>query len=216
MSKGPEQIARSLAAGMRNILGASAVAVLCSIGVGFLIYQSRVFNPYDHAFTFIVDAAVGSLFFYSLRKVSVRESLVLLFFMYLVVMGPVTHAFHAGAALPFTVFFLSVPLAVYVYHDQVVNKHRWESVFPPFIVAGFWGSTTILARLCVDLPRAMFWQRSFLDYPAGILPDVLMGAAVGFGVGLGFFIVDRIRVSNDSNPAAQPGADEEDEPGNLT
>jgi hypothetical protein len=62
-------------------------------------------------------------------------------------------------------------------------------------VAALWGSATILARLCVDLPRASFWERPILAYPIIILPEVLMGIAVGFGVGLGFFIVDRVPVA---------------------
>jgi len=177
------------------IVRASIVSVVCSIGIGLIFYQSRIFNPYNHAFTFIVDAAVGALFFFSLRILRLRDALGFLFIMYLVYLGPLTHAFENGAALGFTPFFLSVPLAVYVYEKMILTAHRWESVFPPLIVAGLWGSTTILARLCVDLPRAAFWQGPFLDYPMLILPDVLMGIAVGFGVGVGFFLVDREPVS---------------------
>jgi len=156
-----------------------------------IFYQSRVFHPHDHAFIFVADAAVGALFFYALRVLTLRDALGLLFVIYLLYMGPLTHAFEYGATLPFTVFFVSVPLAVYVYHTMIFSRHRWENVFPPLILAGFWGSTTILARLCVDLPRAAFWQRPFLDYPVGILPDILMAIGVGFGVGVGFFLVER-------------------------
>ena len=186
---------KPLSAKLSFILRASAIPVVCSIIIGLVFYQSRVFQPHDHAFIFVADAAVGALFFFALRVLTIRDALGLLFVVYLLYMGPLTHAFEYGATLPFTLFFASVPLAVYVYHTMIFSRHHWENLFPPLILAGFWGSTTILARLCVDLPRVAFWQRYFLDYPMLILPDVLMAIAVGFGVGVGFFLVDREPVS---------------------
>ena len=173
------------------ILRASVIPVACSIIIGLIFYPSRVFHPHDHAFIFVADAAVAALFFYSLRVFTLKDALGLLFVIYLLYMGPLTHALQYGATVPFTVFFVSVPLAVYVYHTMIFSRHRWENVFPPLILAGFWGSTTILARLCVDLPRGAFWQRPFLDYPVLILPNILMAIGVGFGVGVGFFLVGR-------------------------
>ena len=183
---------RSFAVRLGYIFRASAVTVFCSLCTGLIFYQGRVLNSHNHASIFIFEAAVGAIFFYSLRTLRLRDALAFLFVMYFIYLGPLTRAFHYGYANTYTVFFLAGPLAVFVYDRMILRRNRWENIFQPLIVAGLWGSTSLLSRLIVDIPRLSRWQYSFLEYLPLIFPYVLMGTALGFGVGLGFYAVERL------------------------
>ncbi len=171
---------------LQLILQWSIVSVICSTIVGLVFYQWAVFNIHNHTFTFIADAALGALFFFTLRFAGWKEAWVVLIVLYLLYMGPLTHAFQHGFTLSYSIFFTVTPLAVLVYYISFYEPRRIASQWHPFLVGALCAATTILARLIIIAIGVQHWYGSWLDFPRAVFPEDWMAFLMGSGMGAGF------------------------------
>ncbi len=172
----------------RLILGWSAVSVLCSVIVGMFFYQGEVFIPYYHTFIFVADAAVSALFFFTLHFVGRKFALFALAVLYVIYIGPLTHASQSGQTLGFTIFFAATPFAVWVYYTNFYEPGRLNTLWHPFVLGGLCASTTILARILVLATGNWHYSGSWLDFPRAVFPEDWMAFLLGVGIGIGFML----------------------------
>ncbi len=171
---------------LRLILQWSIVTVACSILIGLIFYQGAVFNIHSHTFVFVADAALGALFFFTLRFAGWRDALVALAVLYLLYLGPLTHAFQYGYTLTYSIFFATTPLAVLVYFISFYEPRRVAVLWHPLLVGGLCAGTMILARILIVAIGKEPWYGSWLEFPRAVFSEDWMALLQGVGMGTGF------------------------------
>jgi len=152
---------------------------LCTIILGFIFFQFRIFNIHDPLFQFLAYGIVGSVAFALFLQRRYRDAvfaLILLFVLNVIVAGIyrftllVTHSF----------FFLAMVFSILFFERHFYGKMANIEIARPIVLAGI---ITIAFLLVSPILRLLFYSSEgqfhfFSNMPVGFL--------IGLGLGIGF------------------------------
>lgn len=163
----------------RSIISTVFAGSLCTIILGFIFFQFRIFNVHHPLFQFVAYGIVGSVAFALFLQRSYRDAvfaLILLFVLIVIVAGIyrftllVTHSF----------FFLAMVFSILFFERHFYGKMVNIKIARPIVLAGIVAVTFVLASTIL---RLLFYPSEgqfhfFSNMPIGFL--------IGLGLGIGF------------------------------
>ncbi len=166
---------------IEKILLRCLLPIACSAAIGFLIAQWGRFGPYPYVLAFIEDAAVASLFFYSLIYLRRRDAYAVLLIVFLLTLL-VTRSIRPTYVLRDLVNTGGIATAVLLYTRIVRNNPELQRQYYGFVFSGIMGLCNI-AAWCLQL---FFVQYLFSKHqPVGFLRFISFAGFIGFFAGLG-------------------------------
>lgn len=162
--------------------------VACLI-IGFLFFQSRIFNLADNRFVFTMLGFTGALVFSSLLYRNLKDSIILLFAVFLLNII-ICKNHKISFIIRDIAVFSSFGLSIYLYKNWFYNsaeKYKYLRAFGLGVITAilFFTSGLFLIFINVPLERIsidLIIQISFFYLQSGML--------IGLGLGLGFDFAD--------------------------
>jgi hypothetical protein len=174
-----------------DIVRRSFVTVVCCLAVGFVFYRWNIFNYHDPAFQFLAFGIVGSMFFFTLR-VNARNSLAVLFVLFVIHSGLVTRALQHGTLLRDVLFFAAIAGALSLFFVVFYRPRELSRPIDPLVLATLFALTYFIAIVILDAAEGNFWRGFAFSYVTRtLIPLMTYGFLMGFGLGIGIFVTDR-------------------------
>jgi hypothetical protein len=179
---------------VQQILLHSIIPVVCSTAIGFLYYLWNVFNYHFPVFQFIQNAAVASIFYYSLIYLTQRNAFGVLLILFLLVICEM-HSTRLMYVLRDLFYTAAVASAVLLYARQLRTNPSLNGQYYGLVFSGILGVCTVVAwSVQYFLVEFVFRYHP----PMPFTPFVWMAATFGFmtGLGVGVGIVLNRKISS--------------------
>ncbi len=181
----------------RQFILQSMIPILCSIFIGFVFFQGDVFNRHYSAFQFVWSGAVASLFYYMLVLARQRDAFYG-FALLLILTFLITGSDQPTYIIRDILYAGDIGLTVFLYFKYFRQRSPFNCAYPAFMLAGIYGVVYIItAQINLGILRIL----SLHDTGENAVSlastvaffGVLIGFAVGFGIGLSerFFSASR-------------------------
>jgi len=170
------------------------VSLMCCIVIGYIFYQSQIFNRHTGTFSIPVYGLIGSIFFYSMR-VNIKNAFAALLVLFVMDSALVTHA----TRLPYLVRDLlcigALSAAVYIFYKYFYNKNQKERWLEPLILSALAAAFILAATLLLTIINKTLSVVSlqWIYYIAKLY------FLIGLGIGIGIILteepyLDKIRM----------------------
>jgi hypothetical protein len=183
------------ASNYRDLCVETVVAALVCISLGVIVYGWNVFNIYNHKFVFVADGLVGAFVFYSLRRLRARDTIIFVCILFVMQVVLLTGTTGVMRTLLEFVFFVPVPLGCAVLFWSYRKQRSAVRLYDPLILGAFCAALVSVAR-GVYYATMLMNPESSASLP-GIpfsFSETLESFLIGFGIGLGLWILDRSEV----------------------
>lgn len=165
--------------------------VVCSVVIGFVFFHARVFDRHHPAFQFIAISVIASIFYYLLILARPRDAFLGLAFL-LVLQFIIARSTRPVFILRDLLFVGAIGLAILLYFRYFRRPRRPAHLYPPIVLAVFYGLAYLVAGevnlLIISMFSTLSFRESYLTVASSTVP---FGIAVGFAVGCGFALNDK-------------------------
>jgi hypothetical protein len=178
---------------IKKILFNSLVPIVCCILLGLIRYGWIIFSFHSHSFVFIAYGIIGSLFFFTLRDLGLRQALfvaLILAFASELLTKPQQSPLRFVSGL---LFVAALIISIFVYYKYFYLKNR-RSLLNPFVLLFVLVMLFHIVQLGFTLIHPVklrltwgFWFEIF----GSLIPT----AMTGFGIGIGIWISDHSKVN---------------------
>jgi hypothetical protein len=166
--------------------------IACSIVIGYIFFQSDVFNRYSSAFQFLWSGVVATVFYYLLLFLRPRDAyvgLLVLFFLTLLTTGSTRAAY----ILRDIFYVAAIGTSILLYVRFFREGEHLTIAHPAIILAGLFALTNLVL---FELHRGILYS-SGLESTGGTFYSVasvslFFGCLIGFGVGLGITLSEKM------------------------
>jgi hypothetical protein len=166
----------------------SILPVLCSIIIGFVIYQFRVFDRQFGAFQFVWTSIVGSVFYYLLVNLRSRDAFA--GFLLLLMLTFLTTSSTRLAYILRDIFYVAaIGASIFVYFKYFSQIPIGNYAYPPFMLAGIYAVFYMIASEIHFGILSAFGMEGTGGTVIGLASTtsyfgVLIGFAIGTGIAL--------------------------------
>lgn len=184
---------------VQQFLCQSVVPIICSVLIGFIFYQSHVFNRHYGAFQFVWSSVVASVFYYLLGYLRTRDAflgLLLLFFLTLLTTESTRFAFILR-----DIFYVgAIGISIVTYFKYFRDKRRDNRAYPPFVLAGIYAVVYMIAsEIHLAIIQTFAMENTGGDVVSLASTSAFYGVLVGFAVGAGIAVNEELsRVQTNS------------------
>ncbi len=177
----------------QRLLLDSIAPVLCSLIVGFVFFQQYEFELRSPAFQFLLSGVIAAVFYNLLNLTNNRTAfagLIVLFFLTLLTTGSSS----AEYILRDVFYVAGIGASVFICHSVFRQSQSIHPAYAPFLMAGIYGIVNIVAN-----GIHLLLVRGFSLFEAGRTivslaeTSAFFGVLVGFGVGAGISITNKLR-----------------------
>lgn len=187
---------------IRNVLQIVIAGTLSCIVLGYLVYQSSVFQLTHPAFGFILFGFMGSTTFAVLRTSSVSKAAATL--LMLVVLSEVlTKPPEWHFILRDVLFALSIGTSVFVFHRMFYKQLSLIRMARPLILGSLIAISATLVTVVLVLVLSLFSTTFRADPLHSITVNLSNGFLIGLGMGIGFELVSTMRSRTVHQPIAE-------------
>jgi hypothetical protein len=165
--------------------------ISCSIALGYVLYQDRVFNRHYGPFQFVWTAVIATTFYYLLTGSRHRDALAGLFALFFLTIVT-TQSTGVAFILRDIFYFAAITGTVYLFFRYYRRHHVANLLYRPFMIAGIYGSLYVLSS---EVHLAMLnafnigtTGGTFLSIAGS---TAFFGVAIGFALGAGIEINER-------------------------
>jgi hypothetical protein len=165
--------------------------VVCSIAIGYLLFEESVFDRHYGAFQFLWTAVVAASFYYLLLLARPRDAalgaVVLLFLTFLT-----TGSTHAAYILRDIFYWGGIIATVWLYVHYFRGDGSPAFDRPGFLLGGLYAITMIIAsEIHLAVLRALSMETTGGTVVSLANTCAFFGVLIGFAVGSGFAINER-------------------------
>jgi hypothetical protein len=178
------------------------IAALCCVVVGAVVFQGAVVNYSSSHFVFVVFGAVGSIFFFALRETTLRNALALLALLFALFVVVITRSLFQGEILRDALFFIPVPLSVFLFYRWIYTK-RPKKILNPLVLAALVTSVTLVVRILHTATTGFPENVASPPFLLGVLSDLLTAFLLGLGIGVGIEVTEHLHLENDMEPPSE-------------
>jgi hypothetical protein len=165
--------------------------IVCSIVLGYVLYQEHVFDRHYGAFQFVWTAIVASTFYYLLTGARLRDALAGLVGLFILTFFT-TESTHAAFILRDIFYFAAIAGSVYVYFRYFRRHHVASLFYIPFMFAGIYGSLYVVSsEVHLAILSALNMETTGGNTLSIAEVTAFFGVLIGFPLGLGIEINER-------------------------
>jgi hypothetical protein len=187
---------------LRSLVVRTIIAALCCVGVGAVVFQGAVVNYSSPRFAFVVFGVVGSIFFFALRETTLRNALALLVLLFALFAVVITRSLFQGEILGDVLFFIPVPLSVFLFF-RLIYTTRPKNILNPLFLAAFVTSVTLVVRILHTATTGFPDNLASPPFLLGVLSDLLMAFLLGLGIGVGIEVTEHLHLEKEPGPRAE-------------
>jgi hypothetical protein len=149
--------------------------------IGYIFYQSRIFNHRASVFSIPVYGLIGSIFFYSLR-VNVKNALATLLVLFVMNSALITHATRLTYLLRDLFIIGTLSAAIYFFYQYFYNKNPKERWLEPLILSALVATFALVATSILVIINKAINTVTFqwIYYIAKLY--FLIGLGIGIGI----------------------------------
>ncbi len=176
----------------QNIILHSLLPIFCSISIGFIIYQFRVFDRHYGAFQFVWTAIVGSVFYYLL--VNLRDRDALAGFLLLLLLTFLTTESNTASFILRDMFYAgAIGLSVFMYFKYFNQIPVGGYAYPPFMLAGIYSVFYMIAsEIHLGILIAFGLENTGGTIIGLASTSAYFGVLIGFAIGTGIALNQKI------------------------
>jgi hypothetical protein len=187
---------------IKNFFQIVIVGTLSCIILGYLFFQSNVFQLTHSAFGFILFGLMGSTTFAVLRSSSVSKAAATL--LILVVLNEVlTKPPEWHFIVRDVLFALSIGTSVFVFHRMFYKQLSVIRMARPLILGSLIAVSATLVTVVLLLVLSAFSTTFRADPMHSITVNLSIGFLIGIGMGIGFELVSTMRSRTVHQPIAE-------------
>jgi hypothetical protein len=112
----------------------SIVSLICCLVIGYIFYQSQIFNRHASAFSFPVCGVVGSIFFYTLR-INIRNAFAVFLVLFIATSALVTHSTRLIFLLRDILYYGAFASAIFIFFQYFYGKSIKDRWMEPLILS---------------------------------------------------------------------------------
>ena len=169
----------------------SIVPILCSIAVGFAIYQESVFNRHYGAFQFVWSGVVASVFYYLLIVLRPRDAglgFIILLFLTFLTTGSTRPAFILRDIL----YVGGIGASILVYFKYFRQDSPLNYARSAFLLAGIYGIVYIIvSEIHLGIIRGFAMEDTGGNIVSLASTTAYFGVLIGFAIGSGIALNER-------------------------
>jgi hypothetical protein len=165
----------------------SLISCVCSVLVGLIFYQGDVFLRTHYAFQFITAGIIGSVFFNLLRFGRMRDAMAGLFTM-LIIQLLITRSSTIVFLVRDIVYVAAIGVAIYLFYANYFKQGRGGGLLTPVLIGMLLGGTNLVAIMILLVVSG----HPMMTNVGSMLLTVILGILIGFGIGTGILISDKV------------------------
>ena len=131
---------------LTEIVIRSLISLVCCMVIGYIFYQSRIFNRHANTFSIPVEGLVGSIFFYSMH-INIKNAFAALLVLFVIDSAFITHATRLTYLLRDLFCIGALIVAIYIFYQFFYNKSQYERWLEPLILSALVATFTLVATL---------------------------------------------------------------------
>jgi len=149
--------------------------------IGYIFYQSRIFNHHANTFSIPVEGLVGSIFFYSLR-INIKNAFAALLVLFVIDSAFISHTTRLTYLLWDLFYIGALIVAIYTFYQFFYNKSQNERWLEPLILSALVATFTLVAALILVIINNSLnvVTLQWIYYIAKIY--FLIGLGIGIGI----------------------------------
>lgn len=157
------------------------ISLICCMAIGYVFYQSLIFNRHAGAFSFPVYGLVGSIFFYSMR-INIKNAFAALLILFVINSAFITHATRLVYLLRDLFSIGALSAAIYIFHQHFYNKNQKERWLEPLILSVLIATFILVATLILAIINKVLnvVTLQWIYYIAKLY--FLIGLGIGIGI----------------------------------
>jgi hypothetical protein len=171
---------------VQRIVVHSLISIVCSILIGLIFYQGNVFLRTHYAFQFITAGVIGSVFFNLLRFDNLRDAVAGLFVMF-IILSLLTQPSSITFVVRDIVYAASIGAAISLFYTNYFKRAKGK-VLTPVIIGMLLGGTNLVAIIIL----LVIGGHSLVTNAGSMLITVILGILIGFGIGTGILISEKV------------------------
>jgi len=166
---------------LAEIIIRSFISLVCCIVIGYIFYQSRIFNRHAGTFSVPVYGVIGSIFFYSMR-VNIKNAFAALLVLIVMDSAFITHATRFTYLLRDLIILCALSAAIYFFHQYFYNKSQKGRWLEPLILSALVATFSLVATFILVLINNTLNIVTFqwIYYIAKLY--FLIGLGIGIGI----------------------------------
>jgi hypothetical protein len=157
------------------------VSFICCLLIGYIFYQSRIFNRFANASSIPVFGFIGSIFFYSMR-VNIKNAFAVLLVLFVMNSAFITHATRLPYLLRDLFNIGALSAAIYIFHQYFYNKSQKERWLEPLILSALVATFTLAVTFILVIMNKVVNVVTFYWIYSIAKLYFLIGLGIGIGI----------------------------------
>jgi len=165
------------------------IPVTCCIAAGYILFGNIIFKRHMTAFQIITSSLMGSIFLASLKITSIKNSIAVLFVLFLLHEALLIQPSGFNFVFRDIVYFSALLLSVYYFHLKIYLK-KPTALYPLYSALVF----AVVYLICLSAFLAVKSFDAGVPITANFyyIPfQVLINSLIGLGIGAGTFFADK-------------------------
>jgi hypothetical protein len=163
----------------------SFISLICCMVIGYIFYESRIFNRHASTFSILVYGLIGSIFFYTMR-IDIKNAFAALLVLFVIDSAFITHATRLSYLLRDIFCIGALSTAIYTFYQYFYNKSKNERWLEPLILSALVAVFALVATLILVIINRGLNVVTF----QWIYYITKLYFLIGLGIGIGIILTE--------------------------